>query len=397
MQTNKTTVAGSNARTGGLRFNRAEMGGALGDLGTFIPLLVGMVNRCGLQFGPALFCAGLMNFFSGVAFGIPMPVQPMKAIAVVAIDEGLTEPQILAAGIITSVVILTLAITRLIDRLNKAIPKSVVRGLQLALGLKLLTKGIGMITHTQSWFGWDSIGLGLLCVVLVLLLYFSTRIPGALVVFGVGLIALLAARPTLLSETRLGVTWHLPALSAWADWRTGILRGAIPQIPLTLLNSVIAVCALSLDLFPKRPAHPRRVATSVALMNLLCCPVGGMPMCHGAGGLAAQYRFGARTGGSVVMLGLGKMALALAFGGSLLVWLQQFPQSVLGVLLLFGGLELALVCRDQRARVDFFVMIVTAGACLAVNTALGFGVGWAMAALLLWGVFRIEPPPSNNP
>ena len=94
----------------------------------------------------------------------------------------------------------------------------------------------------------------------------STRLPAALAVFGIGLMALLAAQPTLLSELRLGMTWHLPDLSGWGDWRTGILRGAVPQIPLTTLNSVIAVCVLSLDLFPQRPLAPRRTALSVAFM-----------------------------------------------------------------------------------------------------------------------------------
>jgi MFS superfamily sulfate permease-like transporter len=365
-----------------VRFNRAELGGALGDLGVFIPLLVAMVNRCGLQFGPALFCAGLMNLVTGRAFGIPLPVQPMKAIAAVAIAEGLSQPQILTAGLATGAVILLLAVTGLIGWLSRAIPKSVVRGLQLALGLKLLTGGLAMVVATDTLIGWDSIGLGVVCAALVLLLYRSRRMPAALVVFGIGLIALWAAQPALLSHTRLGMTWHLPDLSSWDDWRTGILRGAVPQIPLTTLNSVIAVCVLSIDLFPHRPAAPRRVAISVGLMNLICCPLGGMPMCHGSGGLAAQYRFGARTGGSVVMLGVAKMVLAVLFGGSLLVWAQHYPESVLGVLLAFSGLELAMVCRDQTARVAFFVMVVTTGACLAVNMAVGFVVGWALARVI---------------
>ena len=356
-----------------------------------------MVHRCGLQLGPALFTAGLMNVVTGVVFRIPMPVQPMKAIAAVAIAEGLNEAQILAAGLVTSAVILLLAVTGLIDRLNRALPRSVVRGLQLALGLKLLIGGLTMIIDTEVLIGWDSVGLGVLCSCLVLLLYFSTRVPGALVVFAVGLVALVAAQPSLISETRLGISWHLPELGQGRDWTAGTLRAALPQIPLTTLNSVIAVSALSVDLFPQRPAAPRRVAVSVALMNLLCCPFGGMPMCHGAGGLAAQYRFGARTGGSVVMLGVAKIALALLLGTSLLLWLHAYPKSVLGVLLLFSGLELGMVCRDQRRRVDYFVMLVTAGACLAANTAVGFVIGWVVAGLLVWGVFRLEPPPENGP
>ena len=341
-----------------IRFSRGEFAGALGDLGTFIPLLVGMVHVCGLQLGPALLAAGVMNIVTGLVFRIPMPVQPMKAIAAVAIAEGLTESQILIAGIGTGVVVLFLGVTGLINWLNAAIPRSVVRGLQLALGLKLLSGGFAMIAGTNTWIGWDSIAMGVFCAVLVLLLYFSKRIPGALVVFGIGLVAVLATDFSIVSRMTFGLGWHLPNLLDPGDWSVGLQRGALPQIPLTTLNSVIAVCALSIDLCPDRPAAPRRVAISVALMNLVCCPLGGMPMCHGAGGLAAQHRFGARTGGSVILLGVVKVVLAVLFGSSLLVWLNAYPESVLGVLLLFGGLELAIVCRDQRRRVDFFVMLV---------------------------------------
>ena len=375
-----------------LSFNRNEAGGALGDLGTFVPLLVGMVSLCGLQLGPALFTSGLMNVLSGIAFGIPMPVQPMKAIAAVAIDEGLNEAQILTAGIATGAVILLMGVTGLIDWLARHLPKSLVRGLQLALGLKLLTKGIAMIAGTNVLLGWDSIGLGIGAALLILGLYASRRYPSALIVFGVGLLALLLARPGVTAELTLGTRWYLPDLTRWTDWQSGLLRGAVPQIPLTILNSVIAVCALSFDLFPQRGAPPRRVAISVGLMNLFVCPLGGMPVCHGAGGLAAQYRFGARTGGAVLMLGVAKMVLALSFGTSLAVILQAYPQSVLGALLLFGGVELALVCRDQTARTDFFVMLLTASVCLAINTAVGFVVGWLVAALLLAKYVRIESP-----
>ena len=140
---------------------------------------------------------------------------------------------------------------------------------------------------------------------------------------------------------------------------------------------------------------PGRVALSVAVLNLITCPLGGMPSCHGSGGLAAQHRFGARTGGSMVVLGAAKMALALVFGASLLAWMESYPQSVLGVLLLFSGMELAMVCRDQHSRGPFFVMVLTAGACIAVNTAVGFVVGWIMAVLLARGLFRIERPPTT--
>ena len=318
-------------RDGSVRFNRAEFAGSLGDLGTFIPLLVAMVSQCGLQLVPSLIAAGLMNIVTGFAFGIPMPVQPMKAIAAVAISEHLNEAQILTAGITTGLVILLLGITGLIGWLDRVVPRSVVRGLQLALGLKLLTGGFGMVASSGSWLGPDSIGLGICCGLVVLWLFFSARVPGALVVFVIGLAALFYDQPRLAGQATAGFGWHWPDLSHLQDWFTGFWRGTVPQIPLTTLNSVIAVCALSADLFPSRPSSPRKVAISVGLMNLVCCPFGAMPMCHGAGGLAGQYRFGARTGGSVVMLGIAKILLAVLLGGVLLVWLREYPQSVLGV------------------------------------------------------------------
>ena len=383
-------------RDGLVRFNRAELAGSLGDLGTFIPLLVAMVSQCGLQLVPSLIAAGLMNIVTGFAFGIPMPVQPMKAIAAVAIAEHLNEAQILTAGITTGVVILILGVTGLVGWLDRVVPRSVVRGLQLALGLKLLAGGFGMVAASGSWLGPDSIGLGICCGLVVLWLFFSARVPGALVVFFIGLAALFYEQPSLAGHSTAGFTWHWPDFSLLQDWLTGFWRGTIPQIPLTTLNSVIAVCALSADLFPSRPSSPRKVAISVGLMNLLCCPFGAMPMCHGAGGLAGQHRFGARTGGSVVMLGAAKVLLALLLGGSLLIWLQAYPQSVLGILLLFSGLELAMVCRDQTDRLAFFVMLMTAGASMAVNTAAGFVVVWIIATALQRGIFRIEPSPPTG-
>ncbi|MCC6125735.1 MAG: putative sulfate/molybdate transporter [Pirellulales bacterium] len=373
-----------------MRFNREEASGSLGDLGTFVPLLAGMVNQCGMQLGPALFCAGAMNVVSGLLFRIPMPVQPMKVIAAVAIAEGLNEAQILAAGISASAVLLLAAVTGLIPWLNRTAPKSVIRGLQLALGLKLLIEGLRMIGKSGAWFEADGIGMGVLAALVVVGLSLTRRFPAALAVFALGFIALIFKSPAFLEQLRFGMEWKLPVLADIHDWEIGFWRAGLPQVPLTVANSVIAVCALSGDLFPERPVGTRRVAFSVALMNLVCCPLGGMPMCHGAGGLAAQYRFGARTGGSVVILGAAKIALALLFGSSLLLGLQQYPQSVLGVLLAFGAWELARVCRDQTSRMNLSVMILTAAACLATDMAVGFFLGWAIG-LLARRVFSKSP------
>ena len=176
-----------------------------------------------------------------------------------------------------------------------------------------------------------------------------------------------------------------------SDFVDGTIKAAIPQIPLTTLNSVIAVCALSRDLFPKNGAGTREVSISVGLMNLVGCWFGAMPMCHGAGGLAGQYRFGARTGGSVVFLGLIKILIGIFLGGAAFSILASYPVSVLGVLLIFSGIELALVTKDIKTKTDYFVMIITAAAIIALSsTAIGFVIGLAFSYLFYYGVFKIE-------
>ncbi len=373
------------------RLDWHEIAGSLGDMGTFLPLLVGMAAQNGLDFGASLFFAGLFNIVTGVIFSIPMAVQPMKAIATVALTSKLPVSQILAAGITVSVVVLVLGLTGLIDALNRAIPRSVVRGLQLALGLSLLMKGLQMVTGTHAWAGADSY-LTASIAALVVLALFSARIPSALVLFAAGLLLATWRNPGVVGLIHLG--WTVPHWTpiAWSDFARAFPLAALPQIPLTTLNSVIAVCALSAELFPGRVATPRQVSISVGLMNLVAGWFGGMPMCHGAGGLAGQYRFGARTNGSILFLGASKMVVAVLFGASLMALCRAFPGSVLGVMLAFSGIELSLVTRDQRTRTEATVMLLTAGACLgADNVAVGFVLGVLLAwALRLETLFSVE-------
>lgn len=384
-------IAGFSGRLAVARLNRSEIGGSLGDLGTFLPLLVGMAVTNGLNFATALFFAGLFNVVTGLMFAIPMAVQPMKAIAAVALTEGLSLGEILAAGATVGLVILILGVTGLIDVLNRLIPKSVVRGLQLALGLKLLMKGLEMIAGTETFFGVDSYFVGAMSALVVLALFFSRKLPGALVLFVSGLILAVAGNPDLLGSLKINIwlpQWAPPEMN---DFKTAFGKAALPQIPLTILNSVIAVCALSTDLFPGRAASPRRVSVSVGVMNLVSIWFGGMPMCHGAGGLAGQYRFGARTNGSILFLGGAKMVIAVLFGASLIGLCAAFPLSILGVMLAFAGMELALVTRDQTSRTDAFAMFLTAGAILGLaNIGLGLLIGLVLVVCLRYGPFNVE-------
>jgi MFS superfamily sulfate permease-like transporter len=362
------------------RFDRRELAGAFGDLGTFLPLLVGMTVENGLDFASGLFFAGLFNVVTGLVFRIPMAVQPMKAIAAVALTEGLRVSEITAAGATVSAFVLVLGISGLIDRANQLVPKSVVRGLQLALGLSLLEKGLRMATSTRVVFGADSYLTAILAALVVVLLARSRRVPAALVLLGGAIaLAIVSGHALHLSLTPWWPRWSPPG---WQDVVQAFPRAAVPQIPLTTLNSVVAVCALSADLFPDRAASPRRVAISVGLMNLVGACFGAMPLCHGAGGLAGQVAFGARTNGAVLFLGALKMTVAVLFGATLMEFCRAFPGSILGVLLAASGIELALVTRDQKTRDDAFVMLLTAGACTALHVGAGFVVGMVLAAVM---------------
>ena len=365
------------------RFNRHEAAGALGDLGLFLPLLTAMSVQNGLDFSAALFFAGLFNLLTGCLFAIPMAVQPMKAIAAVALTEGLNAREIVAAGIAVSAVVLLLGLTGLIDGLMRAIPRPVIRGLQLSVGLTLMVKGLELVVRSRDWFGWDSFAVAALAALLMLLLH-ERKFPAGLLFFAAGVVLALLKFPALAASLHLGITlphWQLPQA---ADFMRAVPRAALPQLPLTLLNSVIAVTALAADLFPHERTTARSVAISVGLMNLVGGCFGAMPMCHGAGGLAGQYRFGARTNGSILLLGAAKLLAAALFGASLIALCQAFPLSLLGVMLLFSGLELALVARDQNGREAAFIMLVTTGVSLGLNIALG-----ALAGLLAAGLLRI--------
>ena len=167
-------------------------------------------------------------------------------------------------------------------------------------------------------------------------------------------------------------------------WKRGFLKGAVPQIPLSVLNSVVAVCKLTRDLFPEKAASATSVSVTMGAMNLVGCWFGAMPCCHGAGGLAGQYKFGGRSGGCVAALGALKLTLGLALGGSMLRVLAEFPVGLLGVLLLFAGVKLAVAARDMASKAEAFVMLLcTAVSLVGSSAALGFLCGMVAHGLLM--------------
>lgn len=379
----------------------SELSGAVGDLGTYIPIVLALTLVNGLDLGTTLLFTALYNAITGFLFGIPMPVQPMKSIASVAISPSshLSIPQIMAAGLCTASALLILGATGLMSLIYRLLPLPVVRGVQLSQGLSFAFSAVSYIRYSQDlpsgktsgsrpFLGPDGLLLALSAFLFILLSSGAGSerrrlIPSALIVFLIGFVLCFARDPSVLRHLKLGPSPLRVITIAKEDWKVGFLRGAIPQIPLSILNSVVAVCKLSGDLFPDQEVSAAAVSVSVGLMNWAGCWFGAMPVCHGAGGLAGQYRFGGRSGLSVMFLAAGKMVLGLVFGNSFVIILRQFPVGLLGVLLVFSGVELAMASRDMGSKKESFVMLVCAAVSMKLDAAVGFGCGLVMV-FVLW-------------
>lgn len=352
-----------------------ELAGAFGDLGTLVPFVVGYIVVAKLDPVGILLTLGLAQIGVGLHYRTPIPVQPMKAIGAAAIASGgaFGPGAVLGAGLFTGLFWLAAGATGTVNAVTRLASRPIVRGITLGLGLRFVAEGAELMWVTP-WLG----ALGLL---LTFALLARRGLPPmfALLLLGAAAVWVLdPAQARAVLAVRPG--FHLPELALahvrWDELVLGALFLAVPQLPLTLGNAVIAVRAENNDLFPDRPVTDRAVAVSQGIINLVAAPFGGIPLCHGAGGMAGHVRFGARTGGSLVMLGGIMIALALFFGGSVGLLFQVFPKAVLGVILFFAGAELAVAARDiGKEKADVYLMVIVAGLAM-----------WNMGAAFLAGV-----------
>ena len=394
------------------KFNRLELAGSLGDLGTLLPLTIGMILINGLKPTGLFLTIGIFYVLAGVYYGVTVPVQPMKVIGAYAIATAMNASQITASGYLMGFVLLLIGATGAITLIGRYIPKSVVRGVQLSTGTLLMVQGVNLMLGTsmlqkihqtvEPYLSVQSIGpipigiiIGIAGGCLTLVLLENKRFPAGLIVVIAGLVlGLILGSRQGLHELRVGI--NLPPFLpfGWpnrADFAFALFALVLPQIPMTLGNAVIAYADLSNEYFKEQSSKVtyRTACISMALANLLSSTFGGMPLCHGAGGLAAHYRFGARTAGSNIMIGAVFIALALFLGSHSLVFINLLPLSVLGILLLFSGSQLCLTILDLTTRKDMFVSLVILGITLATNLAAGFLAGIAVAYIIKLEKFRV--------
>lgn len=387
-------------RINSFEFSRRELAGSLGDFGTLIPLAIALITINGLSFTSVFLLVGLFYIASGLYFRLPIPVQPLKVVAAIAIASPVkvTLPIMSAAGIIFGVFLLLLAFTGLIDKIARLFTRPIVRGIQLGLGFVLITKGIDFIKDKELLMqnsGEEvligsipvNVLVGIAGIILVLFLLNSRKFPAALVLIGAGSIVGIAYGAFDNTHWGFGHTSMELVSPGFDDYVTALWLLILPQIPLTIGNAIIGTNDTTRTLFGigdiTRRVTNRALAISMGIVNVIAGLIAAMPMCHGAGGLAAHYRFGARTGGSNIMIGSIFLILALAFGVIGISILSAIPNAALGVLLLFAGLELALLVRDLTNRTDLFVAFFIAGIGLVTkNMSIAFGAGIVVTYLI---------------
>jgi hypothetical protein len=349
-----------------------------------------MALAAGLDGTSVLVMFGVMQLVTGIAYRMPMPVQPLKAMAAIVIAQQASAATLYGGGLAIGLVMLVLASTGLLDWLGRVVPRCVVRGVQFGLGLQLASVALGKFVQADGSSGY---ALASGAFIITILFLGNRRFPAALPVVLLGLVyAMLFNRDDGVARS---FGFHLPSLRVPrpSDMLTGFLVLALPQIPLSLGNSVLATRQLAEDLFPDRRLTIRKIGLTYALMNLVNPWFGGVPTCHGSGGMAGHFAFGGRTGGSVVIYGSVFVLLGLFFGAGFDRVANAFPLPMLGVILLFEALALIWVVRGTAPSRTEFPIAVLVG-LLAVGLPYGYVVGLVVGTALFYldGRTRLVSP-----
>jgi MFS superfamily sulfate permease-like transporter len=353
-------------------FNMRELAGSMGDFGTLFPLAIGFIAVNGLDPAGLFIMLGLTNIAIGLVYRLPMPLQPKKVIAVAAIAQKWPPSRIYASGLGLGVTWFILVFSGALRKVIELTPLFVVRGIQLALGAVLAWEGLKMMRPSPL--------LGLLAVIIVVTLRENRYAPAAIVLMALGG-GIMAWRGELRGSLELAFTLPpltLPRLDQ--VWQAMLLAG-IAQIPLSITNAVIATAALIRDYFPEKAVSERKLMLNMGMMNVIGSFFGGMPMCHGAGGLAGQYYFGARTGGTSILEGLIEVFLGLFLSKSVANLLKAFPMPLVGGMMLLVGMELGKAVVELRGW-KLWLALTTAAVSVVTNMALGFVAGLAVAYLV---------------
>jgi sulfate permease, SulP family len=390
------TLVEGDARSGTFRVGLGEVTGAVADLGVLVPLAAALILVNGLDPGAVLLGAGILVLAAGLLFRIPFPVQPLKALTAVAVAQRLSPEVIHAAGLEIGAFLLLLSVGRVADLVARLFTRPVVRALQFGVGVLLVLAAIRLVAEPPPIFGgttpspWPVV-LAVASFVTVAWAARRGRYAVALVLLAAGLgVSVAIARPDLAGPALRWPDLSLPSGSAFLP---ALVLLVIPQLPLTFGNAVVAVSDLAHEYLgpAARRVLPWRVCLSCGLGNVGAAILGGMPMCHGAGGLTAHVRLGAGTAGMNLVLGSAFVLLGLFFAPDVPVILGLLPVWGLAAFLAYAGLRHALLVADLRGR--SLLLAIGAG---AAGAALGNLAVTAGAALLVDHGLRLRGRQAGN-
>jgi hypothetical protein len=350
-----------------LTISWTEVTGAIGDSITVLPIIVTVAVLSELSLATMLVWFGVFQVVWGLYYGVPVSVEPMKALAALVIAGTITTGELLVAGLFLSLVLLAVGATRSLTRLDRLIGSPVVRGVQFGVALVLLETGVRLGSG-------DLLLAGVAVAVTLALIALGYRHLSAFVVIVVG--GVVVAVQTGIPSPALPAI-GTEALFGWDGLTVPAAEATLAQLAMTLGNAALATSVLLADYFD-REISPDELSASMGVMNLVAIPLGGFPMCHGSGGVAGKYAFGARTAGANVILGLGYVLVAVFAVG----FVAAYPVAVLGVVLALIALQLGSTSLD---RTDEHLFVVAVGALgLAINLGVAFVVGIGVHLLLGW-------------
>jgi hypothetical protein len=378
-----------------MQFDRRELAGAVADVGVLVPIAVALIVSNGLSATAVLLPAGLLYVAAALTYGLPIPVQPLKAFGAIAIAKGLGSDEIAAGALLMGIVFVVLGRLRLLDVAARAFPRALIRGVQLTVGLLFLKIALGLVLDPPKSFAEHAIPsawavpLAAVGVVAALTL---RRYPVSLVLVVAGGVVMVALGG---GDAALGPSGlALPSFD-WATTATAFTVLVLPQLPLSFANSCLATADAARVYFGEKAAavRPGRLATSFGSANLFAGAIGGMPVCHGAGGLTAHVAFGARTGGAPLVMGISLLVLAIGFGAGLAALLTAFPLPILAALLATAGLLHIGLLRDLREPWAWALALAVGLVGYQVHLAIALGGGLVVywVARLVGALASVRP------
>lgn len=352
-----------------IKFNLTEFGGALGDWGTLIPFIIGYISIVGLNPAGVFLSLGITNIILGIKFNLPLPVQPQKTIGTIAISQAWSPNLVVSTGFGTGIIWAVLGFTKLLEKIVRKVPQTAVRGIQLGLGLILGWTALQLMS--------SDIVLSIISISIILMLLKFKKIPSSIILVALGVILIVWNQSIVFSDIQFKLPTFTFQIPQWDNLILGMLIAGIAQLFLTLTNVMIATISLIKELFPEqdKKVTASDLALNMGIMNIITPFLGGIPLCHGSGGLASQYAFGARTGGSMILEGLLEIFLGLFLSDSLFLIFSAFPEAILGAMLVYTAFLLAKISFKDYSIKSIPIIITSAILCLIFNITVGFVVG----------------------